>query len=249
MFLNSTLAAYYYDATYARNFTGNEMRKVDLPPGDWHGGVLTLGSVMMVTSNPTRTSPVKRGKWVLENILGAPAPPPPPNVPALEESEQKTGDHVPTMRETLAAHRANPMCASCHDRMDPLGLAMENFDAFGVVRTTDLGQPIDATGKLTSGESFKDIRDLKHILVTNHREEFYRCLTEKMLTYAVGRGMEYYDVPTIDKIVESLDSNGGHFSSLLNGVINSAAFQEERTLTNDHPATPAPILSLNTPRP
>ena len=250
IFLNSTLANYYYDATYARNFPGNEMRKVDLSPGDWRGGVLTMGSVMMVTSNPTRTSPVKRGKWVLENILGAPAPPPPPNIPALEEAAPKNADHTPTMRETLAAHRADPLCASCHDRMDPLGLAMENFDAFGAVRTTDLGQPIDATGKLSTGESFKDVRDLKHILVTNHREEFYRCLTEKMLTYALGRGMEYYDVPTIDKIVKSMDSNGGRFSSLLSGVINSAAFQEERTLTTEPPApaASAPILSLNTPR-
>jgi hypothetical protein len=113
-----------------------------------------------------------------------------------------------------------------------------------------LGQPIDATGKLSTGESFKDVRDLKHILVTNHREEFYRCLTEKMLTYALGRGMEYYDVPTIDKIVKSMDSNGGRFSSLLSGVINSAAFQEERTLTTEPPApaASAPILSLNTPR-
>ena len=203
VFLNSTLANYYFGDAY--KLTGNEMRKVDLAPGDWRGGVLTMGSVMMVTSNPTRTSPVKRGKWILENILGAPAPPPPPDIPALEESGKKIADHTPTMRETLAAHRADPLCASCHDRMDPLGLALENFDAFGVVRLRDLGQPIDASGRLSTGEAFKDIRDLKHILITNHRDEFYRCLTEKMLTYALGRGMEYYDVPTVDKIVESLD--------------------------------------------
>jgi hypothetical protein len=248
VFLNSTLANYYFGDAY--KLTGTQMRKVDLAPGDWRGGVLTMGSVMMVTSNPTRTSPVKRGKWILENILGAPAPPPPPDIPALEESGKKIANHTPTMRETLAAHRADPLCASCHDRMDPLGLALENFDAFGVVRLRDLGQPIDASGRLSTGEAFKDIRDLKHILISNHRDEFYRCLTEKMLTYALGRGMEYYDVPTVDKIVESLDTNDGHFSSLLNGVINSVAFQEERTLTLEHPApAPAPILSLNTPRP
>jgi hypothetical protein len=245
-FLNSVLAGYYGDS--AARADGTEMRKVDLPPGDWRGGVLTMGSVMMVTSNPTRTSPVKRGKWVLENILGAPPPPPPPDVPPLEEAGKKTADHIPTMRETLATHRANPLCASCHDRMDPLGLAMENFDAFGTVRTKDLGQPIDATGRLSTGETFKDVRDLKHILVTNHREEFYRCLTEKMLTYALGRGTEFYDVPAIDKIVESLDRNDGHFSSLLDGIINSAAFQEERNLPEGQPA-PARLLSLNTTRP
>jgi len=243
-FLNATLAGYYFSGPGAPQVSGPAMRKVDLPPGDWRGGVLTMGSVMMVTSNPTRTSPVKRGKWVLENILGAPPAPPPPDVPALEEAGKKTADHTPTMRETLAVHRASPVCASCHDRMDPLGLAMENFDAFGIVRTKDLGQPIDATGRLSTGETFKDVRELKHILVTDHREEFYRCLTEKLLTYALGRGTEYYDVPAIDKIVENLDAGDGHFSVLLNGVINSAAFQEERAL----PA-PAPILSLNTARP
>jgi hypothetical protein len=251
IFLNSTLANYYYGSDYASQIKGADMRKVDLSPGDWRGGVLTMGSVMMVTSNPTRTSPVKRGKWILENILGAPAPPPPPNIPALEEAGKKIADHVPTMRETLAIHRADPLCASCHDRMDPLGLSLENFNALGTVRLAELGQPIDATGKLASGESFTDIRDLKHILVTNHREEFYRCLTGKMLTYALGRGMEYYDIPTIDKIVENLDNNGGRFSALLMGIIDSAAFQEERTVPNEQaaPATPEPVLSLNTPRP
>ena len=245
VFLNSTLASYYFGSRYT--LTGNEMRKVELSPGDWRGGVLTMGSVMAVTSNPTRTSPVKRGKWILENILGAPAPPPPPDIPALEEAGKTIAGHEPTMRETLAAHRASPLCASCHDRMDPLGLALENFDAFGVVRLADLGQPIDASGKLSTGESFKDIRDLKHILVTDHREEFYRCLTEKLLTYALGRGMEYYDAPAVDKIVENLDHNDGRFSSLLTGVIESAAFQAERIL----PAAPAttPVLSLNDARP
>jgi hypothetical protein len=248
MFLNSTLANYYYgyDANYVAQFQGNDLRKVDLPAGDWRGGVLTMGSVMMVTSNPTRTSPVKRGKWILENILGAPPAPPPPNIPALEEAGQKIADHTPTMRETLAAHRADPLCSSCHDRMDPLGLSLENFNALGMVRLQDLGKPIDATGTLATGESFKDIRDLKQTLLANHREEFYRCLTEKMLTYALGRGMEYYDVPTVDKIVESLDNNGGHFSALLMGVINSAAFQEERVLPIEQPNS-EPVLSLNAP--
>ena len=247
MFLNQTLANYYEISPAP---TGNAMRKVDLPPGDWRGGVLTLGSVLMVTSNPTRTSPVKRGKWILDNILGAPAPPPPPNIPALEEAANKIAGRAPTMRETLARHRADPMCASCHDRMDPLGLALENFNALGTVRDKDLGQPIDATGKLPTGDSFKDIRDLKHLLLANHREEFYRCLTEKLLTYALGRGMEYYDVPAVDKIVENLDKDGGKFSALLNGIIDSAAFQEERLTPNPPPAASKPMAwSANPPSP
>ncbi len=233
MFLNSTLATYYYGDKY--QLDGPEMRKVTLAPGDFHGGVLTLGSVLMVTSNPTRTSPVKRGKWVLENILDAPAPPPPPNVPALDDEAKAVQDHIPTLREILAHHREDPLCASCHNRMDPLGLALENFNAFGTLRTTDQGSPLDSSGTLGAGESFTDIRDLKHILLTKHREEFYRCLTEKVLTYALGRGLEYYDMPTVDKIVARLDANAGNFSALLAGVIDSAPFQEERTAT---PPTP-----------
>jgi len=243
-FLNQTLASYY---GIFPDLAGDHLRKVDLPPGDWRGGVLTLGSVMMVTSNPTRTSPVKRGKWILDNILGAPAPPPPPNIPALEQAAKKIGDRDPTMRETLARHRADPMCASCHDRMDPLGLALENFNALGTVRQTDLSQPIDATGKLANGGAFKDIRDLKHLLITNHREEFYRCLADKMLTYALGRGTEYYDVPAIDKIVEGMDKEGGKFSALLTGVIASAAFQEERTFLAPPPSAKSVALATSKP--
>jgi len=227
MFLNSTLATYYFGPGY--KLAGPEMRKVELTPGDPHGGVLTMGSVLMVTSNPTRTSPVKRGKWILENILNAPAPPPPPNIPSLDDTAKSISGHVPSQREILAVHRADPNCSSCHDRMDPLGLALENFNALGTWRWTDMDQPIDSTGKLSSGESFKNISELKHILVTNHREEFYHCLTEKMLTYALGRGMDYYDIATEDQIVENLDKNDGHFSALLQGIITSAAFQEERT--------------------
>ncbi len=233
-FLNSTLANYYFDNTYT--LSGNEMRKVDLAPGDWRGGVLTLGSVMMVTSNPTRTSPVKRGKWILDNILDAPAPPPPPNIPSLDEAGKGITDHTPSQREILALHRADPNCSSCHDRMDPLGLALENFNALGTWRAKDMDQAIDASGKLPTGETFKDIRDLKHVIITNHRDEFYRCLTGKMLTYALGRGVEYYDVPTIDKIVDNMDKDGGKFSAILTGIIHSAAFQEERTFSKPLPA-------------
>jgi hypothetical protein len=191
-----------------------------------------MGSVLAVTSDPARTSPVKRGKWILENILGSPSPPPPPDIPALEEAVNKFQDHVPTQREALALHRQSPLCASCHNRMDPLGLALENFNALGLWRTNELGQPVDASGQLMSGESFRDARELKRVLATGHREEFYRTLTEKLLTYALGRGLEYYDTPTVDKIVERLDREDGRFSALLFGVIESAPFQERRTNVN-----------------
>ncbi len=234
MFLNATLANYYgtnpADPGSVPAVTGAEMRKVDLPAGSWRGGVLAMGSVLMVTSNPTRTSPVKRGKWILDNILDAPAPPPPPNIPTLEDAATEITDHVPSQREILAHHRDEPLCASCHDRMDPLGLALDNFNALGTWRAKDMQQPIDASGKLSTGDAFADVRDLKHLLVTNHREEFYRCFTQKLLTYALGRGMDYYDIATVDQIVENLDQNEGRFSALLQGIINSAAFQEERTV-------------------
>jgi hypothetical protein len=225
-FLNETLAKYYG----ITNVTGPKMRQVILPPDDPRGGVLTMGSVLAVTSDPARTSPVKRGKWILENILGSPSPPPPPDVPALDEAVKKIQDHVPTQREALAVHRQAALCASCHNRMDPLGLAFENFNALGLWRTNEQGQPVDASGQLISGESFHDVRELKKVLVDNHRTEFYRTLTEKLMTYALGRGLEYYDVPTVDKIVESLERDNGQFSTLLLGVIESAPFEERRQI-------------------
>jgi len=234
-FLNATLAGYY--GMPADTAPGPELRKVVLAPTDPRGGgVLTMGSVLAVTSNPTRTSPVKRGKWILENILGAPPAPPPPNVPALEETLGKIADHVPTQREVLARHRADPLCASCHDKMDPLGLALENFNALGLYRTAELGQPVDATGQLFTGESFRNIRELKHLLATTHQDEFYRTLTEKLLTYALGRGLEYYDVPTVDQIVARLDQTDGKFEELLLGIVASAPFEQRRP--NPNPLTP-----------
>jgi hypothetical protein len=228
-FLNERLASLY--GLTNLNVTGNEMRRVTLPPDSPRGGVLTEGTVLVVTSNPDRTSPVKRGVFVLNNIMGTPPPPPPPNVPALEASE-KTQKHDATLRDLLAAHRNEPLCASCHARMDPIGLAMENFNALGMWRNTERNQTIDAAGKLVTGESFNGVRELKHILATNHRDDFYRCLTEKLLTYALGRGLEYYDVETVDRIVQSLDEHNGRFSVLLMGIVESAPFQKQRNLTN-----------------
>jgi hypothetical protein len=190
--------------------------------------VLTQGTVLTVTSNPDRTSPVKRGLFVLDNILGTPPPPPPPDIPALEDAETGVKGRPSTLREQLKVHREAPLCSSCHNRMDPLGLALENFNALGLWREKDRGQPIDAAGQLVTGEEFTGVTELKRILVTERRLDFYRCLTEKMLTYAVGRGMEYYDVQAVDEIVAKLEKSGGKPSVLLAGVIESAPFQRRR---------------------
>jgi hypothetical protein len=210
---------------------GPELRKVDLPADSPRGGMLTMGSVLTVTSNPTRTSPVKRGKWVLENILGAPTAPPPPDVPALEDTLAKAGDRKPTQREALAIHRDNPLCASCHARMDPLGLALESFNGFGRYRTVESEQPIDPTGELITGERFAGVTELKQALADNHQLEFYRTLAGKLLTYALGRGMEYYDVATIDEIASRMQADEGRFSALLMGVLESAPFHQRLTAT------------------
>jgi hypothetical protein len=226
-FLNEPLANFYGIS----GVEGKEMRKVSLPKGSPRGGVLTQASVLMVTSNPTRTSPVKRGLFVLDNFLGAPSPPPPPDleIPNLDQAAQKAKGE-PTMRDLMAKHRSTPLCASCHARMDPIGLGLENFNALGMYRDKEHGQPIDTAGKLITGESFTNIRELKSILKDSRRRDFYFCLTEKFLTYALGRGPEYYDVETIDRIVEQLERDQGRFSTLLTGVIESAPFQKRRTI-------------------
>ena len=223
-FLNEKLAKHYG----ITNVVGGEMRRVSLPPDSPRGGILTDGSVLIVTSNPTRTSPVKRGLFVLDNILGVPPPPPPANIPPLEDSEKAFKDHQPSLRETLELHRSKPLCSSCHNRMDPLGLSLENFNALGMWREKERGVPVDAAGKLITGEAFQDARDVKRTIVTRHKLDFYRCLTEKLMTYALGRGLEYYDVESVDRIVAALDQADGRFSALLNGVINSAPFQKTR---------------------
>ncbi|HEX8203838.1 MAG TPA: DUF1592 domain-containing protein, partial [Isosphaeraceae bacterium] len=223
-FLNERLAQLYG----IEGVTGSPMRPVRLPEGSPRGGVLTQGAVLAITSNPTRTSPVKRGQFLLENILGAPAPPPPPDIPDLEAAERGFEGREPTMREVMAIHRSEPLCASCHVRMDPLGLALDNFNALGQWRESERGQPIDAAGRLLTGESFRDVRDLKRLLKDEHRLDFYRCLAEKLLTYALGRGLESYDVDAVDRIVDRLAREDGRFSALLLGVIESVPFQKRR---------------------
>lgn len=224
-FLNSRLAAHYG----VPGVEGDPLRLVHLPADSPRGGVLTQGTVLAVTSNPTRTSPVKRGLFILDNILGTPPPPPPPDIPALEEAKDKIAGHEPRLSEMLAVHRADKRCSSCHARMDPLGLAFENFNALGGWRDREAQQPIDPAGQLVTGETFADVRELKHRLVQDRRTDVYRCLTEKLLTYALGRGLEDYDTHTVDQIVEQLEHTGGRMSTLLMGVIESVPFQKQRT--------------------
>jgi len=197
-----------------------------------------------VTSNPTRTSPVKRGLFILDNVLGAPAPPPPPNIPPLEAAAVGLAHSNPTSREILAAHRNKPECFSCHSRLDPPGLALESFNAMGQWRTQEYGQTIETGGTLITGEPFKDIRGLKQILVSRHSTEFYRCLTEKLFTYALGRGLEDYDTESVDRVVKRMQQDNGKFSTLLTGVIESVPFQKCRNL----PATAATSPTKQTQR-
>jgi cytochrome c553 len=221
-YLNEELANHYG----VPGVKGEEMRWVKLPPDSPRGGVLTMGATLAVTSNATRTSPVKRGVFILENILGTPPPPPPPNIPSLEASGKTSDGRDKPLREALAQHREMPMCASCHNRMDPLGLVLENFNAMGSWRDRECGQPIESVpGKLITGETFVDVKELKHLLVTARRTDYYRCLTEKMLTYALGRGPEPCDIITTDGIVSELEKSDGKFSTLISGIIHSAPFQ------------------------
>jgi PAS domain-containing protein len=225
-FLNQALAKLYG----IPDVTGREVHKVTLPPGSPRGGLLTQAGVLMITSNPGRNSAVKRGNFILENILGTPTPPPPPDIPALEDALKGIKDREPTMREVMEVHRAEALCAACHNRMDPLGLAFENYNALGIWRDKEKAQPIDASGKLINGRTFKDARELKQILLTENKLDVYRCLTEKMLTYALGRGPEYQDVETVDQIVDRIERNDGRFSNLLYGIIESSPFQKRRSL-------------------
>ncbi len=194
-FVNERLAKHYG----LTGVTGKEFKKVSLA-GSPRQGLLTQGSILTLTSNPTRTSPVKRGKWVLENILATPPPPPPPGVPLLEAGEKLTG----TLRQRMEKHRENAMCASCHARMDPIGFALEHFDGIGAFREKDGGDPVEPSGVLSSGEKITDHHDLNRILATAKNPDFLRCLSEKVLTYALGRGLEYYDKPAVDQMTREL---------------------------------------------
>jgi hypothetical protein len=212
------MAAYYG----IPNVKGNNFRKVSLE-GTNRAGLLTHASVLAVTSNPTRTSPVKRGKWILDNLLATPPPPAPPGVPELKEK----GELVGTLRQRLEQHRADPACAACHKLMDPLGFALENFDAVGQWRTQDGGQAIDPSGELPDGSRVNGITQLRQTLLTKNKEQFARCVTEKMLTYALGRGLEYYDKCAVDKIMAALQKNDYKLSTLIIEIVKSDPFQKK----------------------
>lgn len=225
-FLNRTLAAHYG----LPEVKSERVTRVSLPPGSPRGGILTQGAILAVTSNPTRTSPVKRGQYILDNILGIPTPPPPPDIPDLESAAQSVAGREPSVRELMQIHREQPLCRSCHSRMDPLGLALENFNAMGMWREQEFGNPLDASGELFTGDHFQDVRQLKRALVEKHLRSFHTCLTEKLLTYALGRGLEYYDVPTVDAIVDRIEKEEGRFSALLMGIVESPAFLNRRNM-------------------
>jgi hypothetical protein len=212
-FVNGRLA-YHYGI---KGVLGREFERVSVPPG--RGGLLTQASILTITSNPTRTAPVKRGKWVLEQLLGTPPPPPPPNVPELPEKGELKG----TLRQVMEQHRENAICASCHARMDPIGFAFENYDGIGAFREKDRDLPIDASGELPDGQKFQGPGELKKILI-GKKELFARSLSEKILTYALGRGIEYYDQCAIDKIVTELDKNDYRFSTLIVETVASDPF-------------------------
>ena len=217
-FVDERLARHYGIA----GVKGGEFRRVSLR-GTPRSGVLTHGSVLTLTSNPTRTSPVKRGKYILENILGTPPPPPPPDVPELKETILEG-----TLRQRMEQHRENPTCASCHSRMDPIGFGFENFDGVGAFRQKEGDFPIDASGALVSGESFNGASELSRMLHKKKREEFVRCLSEKMLTYALGRGLEFYDKCALDQITKGLAKKNYKFSALVTGIVKSVPFQQRR---------------------
>ena len=233
-FLNERLARHYG----IRNVYGERFRRV--PVTDVHRrGLLGQGAILAVTSYPNRTSPVLRGKWLLENILGTPPPAPPPNVPGLPDRGE--GGQPASVRERLELHRKNPVCATCHAQMDPLGFALENFDAIGAWRTTsEAGTPIDASGALPSGAKFDGPVGLRSLLVSR-REQFVETVTEKLLAYALGRGIQHYDLPVIRRIVRETTPSDHRWSALILGVVKSAPFRMRRTQGDVKP--PAAVVA------
>ena len=215
-FLNARLAKHYG----IKDVKGDEFRKLSLA-GTPRGGVLTQAAVLAVTSNPTRTSPVKRGKWILENILGTPPPPPPPDVEELPEGAELKG----TLRQQMEQHRLNPSCASCHARMDPLGFGFENFDAVGAWRSVEGKHAIDASGVLPDGSKFDGPKELKQVLLKK-QDLFVKCLTEKLLTYALGRGTERSDRCYIDEIAKRVEKQDHRITALILEIVKSEPFQK-----------------------
>jgi hypothetical protein len=220
-YLNERLARHYGIA----DVHGSNFRRVTLTDSD-RFGLLGQGSILTVTSYPTRTSPVLRGKWILENLLGTPPPPPPANVPDLKDHAED--GRVLSVREQMEKHRANAVCASCHARMDPLGFALENFDAVGKYRMKDANGTIDTSGALPDGTKFQGPAGLRDVLLSR-RDQFVETVAEKLLTYALGRGLEYYDQPAIRGITREAGKDDYHMSSLIVAITKSMPFQMRRS--------------------
>ena len=222
-FLNARLAG-HYDIP---NVQGSHFRRVTFPPDSPRGGLLGQGSILTLTSHAIRTSPVLRGKWILNNILGTPPPDPPPNVPALVD--QKTHAKVATMRERMAAHRSNPVCAACHSMIDPAGFALERFDAIGRSRVVDESfNQLDTSGMLPDGTAFGGVEELRAALVRKP-ERFANTVTEKLMTYALGRGLDYYDMPTVRRIVRDAAADDYGMQSIIVGIVKSYPFLHRRS--------------------
>jgi len=221
-FLNERLARHYG----IPDVYGSHFRRVELKTEE-RRGLLGKGSILAITSYANRTSPVLRGKWVLENLLGTPPPPPPPNIPDLVERDQD--GQAFSMREAMEQHRANPACATCHNVMDPLGFALENFDGIGSWRTTDAGDPIDSSGVLPDGTPFRGPAELQRVLLESKSEQFVATATERLLTYALGRGVESYDAPAIRSIIREAAPKNYRWSSLILGIVKSTPFQMRRS--------------------
>ena len=221
-FVNERLARHYGFA----GITGSEFQQISYPD-DTRRGILGHGSILTMTSHANRTSPVLRGKWVLEVLLGTPPPPPPPDVPAFEETDEDTDGRFLTVRERMEQHRANPVCMACHRVIDPIGLALENFDVTGSWRIRDEGNPIDPVGELYDGTPLRGPADLRAALLTRP-EVFYRIFATNLMAYGLGRRVEYYDLPTVRAITRAASGNEYRFSSFVMGVVNSPAFQTTR---------------------
>ena len=218
-FLNERLAKHYG----IEGIAGPDFRRVDLR-SDQRGGILAHASVLTVSSYPTRTSPVIRGKYVLQNILGAPPPPPPADVPPLDEEQV---GNAGSLRQQMEKHRTNAVCASCHSRMDVLGFGLENYDAIGRWRTKDGKFPIDSSGTFPNGKTFTSPAEMRGLLAGN-LPEFARCLIEKMLTYSLGRGLEQYDRRTVDELNRKLAASDYRFQTLVTEIVASLPFQNRR---------------------
>jgi hypothetical protein len=220
-FLNERLARHYE----IPDIHGNKFRRVTVTDAN-KKGLLSHGAILAITSYPNRTSPVLRGKWVLENILAAPPPPPPPNIPALKEKDD--GGKAFTMREAIEKHRANPVCAVCHNRMDPIGFGLENFNPIGQWRTEDAGQVIDSSGMLPDGSGFKGPAELQQALL-RQSGVIATAFTQKLLTYALGRDLAYYDMAAVREIVGKSAESDYNFSALVTGIAGSLPFRMRRT--------------------